>query len=378
MPVPFLDLKAQYQSIKPEIDAAIAGILERCEFVTGPTVAAFEEAFAAAHGARFCATCNSGTAALHLMLWGLGIGPGDEVLTAANTFMATAGGIRLAGATPRLADAREEDFNLDPERVEAALTPRTRALLPVHLYGQCAEMEPLREIAERRGLLLLEDAAQAHLSMYHGRCAGSLGRAAAFSFYPGKNLGAYGEGGAVLTDDEELWRRIRRLRDHGMPEKYQHAEWGHNYRLEGLQGAVLGAKLPHLEAWTAARRQVAAWYREELAGLPGILCPRELEGRRHVYHLFVIRVTAESGTTRDALLAALQRAGIGCGLHYPRPIHLQPAAAELGYREGDFPVTERLAGQILSLPIYAEMSRAQVAEVGAALRRVCPAAGRDA
>ncbi len=368
MPVPFLDLKAQYASIKVELDAAVAGVFERCEFVTGPTVRTFEEAFAAAHGARFCATCNSGTAALHLMFWGLGIGPGDEVLTAANTFMATAGGVKLAGATPRLADVRADDFNLDPEQVEARITPRTKVLLPVHLYGQCADLEPLREIAERRGLLLLEDAAQAHLAGYHGVHAGHQGRAAAFSFYPGKNLGAAGEGGAVLTNDEALYQRICRLRDHGMPEKYLHAEWGHNYRLEGLQGAVLGVKLRHLPGWTAARRQAADWYREELAGLPGILCPQELPGRSHVYHLFVIRVTPDSGSTRDAVMAALQQAGIGCGLHYPRPVHLQPAAAELAYREGDFPVTERLAGEILSLPMFAEITRAQVAEVAAAIR----------
>jgi dTDP-4-amino-4,6-dideoxygalactose transaminase len=368
MPVPFLDLKAQYASIKDEIDAAVAGVFERCEFVTGPTVRAFEEAFAAAHGARFCATCNSGTAALHLMMWGLDIGPGDEVITAANTFMATAGGIHLCGAKTRLVDVREDDFNMDPRLVEAAITPRTKALLPVHLYGQCADLDALREIAERRGLLLLEDAAQAHLAGYKGVFAGHHGRAAAFSFYPGKNLGAAGEGGAVLTNDEALYQRICRLRDHGMPEKYLHAEWGHNYRLEGLQGAVLGAKLKHLPAWTEARRQVADAYRDELAGLPGIICPQALPGRGHVYHLFVIRVTPESGTTRDQLMAALQQAGIGCGLHYPRPVHLQPAAAELGYQEGEFPVTERLAGEILSLPMYAELRREQVREVAAVIR----------
>ncbi len=371
MPVPFLDLKAQYLGIKPEIDAAIQGILDRTEFVTGPTVRAFEEAFAAAHGARFCATCNSGTAALHLMLWGLDIGSGDEVITAANTFMATAGGIKLAGASPRLADVRATDFNLDPHLVEAAITPRTKALLPVHLYGQLADMEPLAALAEKHGLLLLEDAAQAHLATLGGHCAGHWGRAAAFSFYPGKNLGAYGEGGAVLTNDEALYRRICRLRDHGMPAKYHHAEWGHNYRLEGLQGAVLGVKLPHLPAWTAARRQVAQWYGEELAGLPGILCPQELAGREHVYHLFVIRVTPESGTTRDALMARLQEAGIATGLHYPLPIHLQEAARDLGYARGDFPHTEVLAGEILSLPMYAELTREQVAEVGRRVRGAC-------
>jgi len=368
MPVPFLDLKAQYLSIKPEIDAAIQGILERTEFVTGPTVRAFEEAFAAAHGARFCATCNSGTAALHLMLWGLDIGPGNEVIIPANTFMATAGGIKLAGATPRLVDVRDDDFNLDPALVEAAIAPHTRAIMPVHLSGQCADMDPLRAIATRHGLLLLEDAAQAHLAGYKGVRPGCLGHAAAFSFYPGKNLGAYGEGGAVVTNDEALWQRMRRLRDHGMPEKYVHAEWGHNYRLEGLQGAVLGVKLKHLPAWTTARRQAAEWYREALAGVPGILCPTEIPGREHVYHLFIVRVTPASGTTRDAVMAALQKAGIGCGLHYPTPIHLQPAAAELGHHAGDFPVTERLAGEILSLPMFAEITRAQVDEVAAVVR----------
>jgi dTDP-4-amino-4,6-dideoxygalactose transaminase len=372
--IPFLDLKAQYASIKGEIDEAIQGILDRTEFVTGPTVRAFEEAFAAAHDLPFCASCNNGTSALHMLMWAHDIGPGDEVVTAANTFMATAGAICLTGAKPVLVDVEEQGYNMDPALLEAAITPRTKAILPVHLYGQPAEMDEIRAIADRHGLLLLEDCAQAHLASYKWRKVGGFGAGGAFSFYPGKNLGAYGEGGAVVTRDKTVYERICALRDHGMPEKYLHAEWGHNYRLEGLQGAVLRVKLGHLEAWTEARRRAAAWYREELAGLPGIVCPVEQPGRRHVYHLFVIRVTPDSGTTRDALMAGLQRAGIGCGLHYPRPCHLQPAAAELGYQAGDFLVTERLAGEILSLPMYAEITRGQVAEVAAAIRGAVPRA----
>ena len=368
MAIPFIDLKSQYLSIKDEIDAALAGILERTEFVSGPTVKRFEEGFAALHRAKYCRACNNGTSALHLAFWGLGFGPGDELITTANTFMATAGAMRLVGARPVLVDARPDDFNMDPALLERAITPRTRAIVPVHLYGQPADLAPILEIAARHGLPVIEDCAQAHLAQYQGRPVGSFGHAAGFSFYPGKNMGAYGEGGAVLTSDEELAARISQLRDHGMPEKYVHAVWGHNYRMEGFQGAVLEVKLRHIEAWTEARRAVAAHYGRALAGLPGILAPQEMAGRRHVYHLYVIRVTPESGITRDQLMAALQAAGIGCGLHYPTPIHLQPAAAELGYQAGDFPVSEELAGQILSLPIFPEMSRAQVDEVATVIK----------
>jgi dTDP-4-amino-4,6-dideoxygalactose transaminase len=368
MPVPFIDLKAQHDSLQAELQPAIAGVFERNEFVHGPTVRRFEEAFAAAHGCAWARACNSGTSALHLALWALGVGPGDEVITAANTFMATAGAIRLCGAHPVLADVREEDFNLDPERLEAAITPRTKAVVPVHLFGQPADMGPILDITRRHRLALVEDAAQAHLARYGDRSVGGFGRAACFSFYPGKNLGACGEGGAVLGDDPELAERISSLRDHGMPRKYHHAVWGHNYRMDGLQGAILEVKLRHLEAWTEARRRAAEGYMAALDGLPGILLPQEMPGRRHVRHLFVIRVTPEAPIDRDTLLERLQQAGIGCGLHYPVPIHLQPAARELGGREGDHPVAERLAQEILSLPIFAEITAQQIEEVAAAIR----------
>lgn len=372
MKIPFLDLKSQYAAIRSEIDEAIQGILDRTEFVHGPTVRAFEAAFAEAHGVPHCAACNNGTAALHLLMWALDVGPGDEVITAANTFMATAGAIRLTGARPVLVDVEEHSFNLDPGKLEAAITPRTKAILPVHLYGQPAEMDEIAPIAEKHGISLIEDCAQAHLASYHGKQVGGFGRGGAFSFYPGKNLGAYGEGGAVVTSDAALHARICALRDHGMPQKYQHAEWGHNYRMEGFQGAVLGVKLRHLAAWTRQRRQIADWYRESLSGIPGLCVPLEGKDRDHVYHLFVVRVSAESGTTREAVMQGLQEAGIASGLHYPVPIHLQQAARDLGYRKGDFPITEGMAGEILSLPIYPEMTREMVATVAARLRELLP------
>ncbi len=372
MKIPFLDLKAQYASIKGEIDEAIQGILDRTEFVTGPTVRAFEEAFAAAHDLPFCASCNNGTSALHLLMWAHDIGPGDEVITAANTFMATAGAIRLTGAKPVLVDVEEQGYNMDPALLEAAITTRTKAILPVHLYGQPAEMDEIKAIADKHGLLLLEDCAQAHLASYKGKKVGGFGAGGAFSFYPGKNLGAYGEGGAIVTRDKAVYERICALRDHGMRQKYVHEEWGHNYRMEGFQGAVLGVKLRHLAKWTGQRRQVAAWYREVLSDKPGIVLPRELPEREHVYHLFVIRVTPESGLGRDELMKQLGEAGIASGLHYPIPIHLQEAARDLGYSKGDFPVTEGLAGEILSLPIYPELSRDMVRQVARALRELIP------
>jgi dTDP-4-amino-4,6-dideoxygalactose transaminase len=368
MPVPFIDLKAQYASIKAEMDAAIAGILARTEFVTGPTVKAFEAEFAKAHGVEHCVSCNSGTSAIHLLLWGLGIGEGDEVILPANTFIATAGGVKLSGARPVLVDVCE-DFLMDVSQIEAAITAKTKAIFPVHLYGQPADMDALSALCKKHNLLLIEDCAQAHLATYKGQKVGSFGAGGAFSFYPGKNLGAFGEGGAVITKDADLAAKMRSIRDHGSSSKYVHEIWGHNYRMEGLQGAVLGVKLKHLEAWTAKRRQVADWYREELASLQGLTCPIELPDRRHVYHLFEVRIGETFGTTRAALMEAMQTAGVACGLHYPTPIHLQPAAKELGYKKGDFPVAEMLADEILSLPIFAEMTREMVAEASGSIRK---------
>ncbi len=370
MQVPFVDLKAQYRSIKTELDRAVIDILERGEFAHGPAVEAFEKGFAEAHGARHCAACCNGTAALHLALWALGLGPGDEVITCPNTFIATVEAILLAGARPVFVDVQPDSLNMDPRLLERALTPRTRAIVPVHLYGQPADLDPILEIAGARDIPVVEDAAQAHLAEYKGRKAGSMGRAAGFSFYPSKNLGAAGEAGAVLTNDGELYERLRRLRDHGSPRKHEHAEWGHNCRMGGIQGAVLGVKLKHLPAWTAARRQVAVMYREALSGIEGITLPQELPDREHVYHLYVIRVLPEAGIGRDELQTLLADAGIGCGVHYPVPVHLQPAARNLGCGAGSFPVAENACAEILSLPMFAEISEEQVERVANQIRSI--------
>ena len=358
--VPFIDLRAQYRELRPGIDAALRRVLESGQFVLGPEVENFEREYAAWIGVKECVCVNSGTAALQLGLMALGLRQGDEVLLPANTFFATAEAVLWAGGTPVLVDVREDDFNIDPERAEAAITSRTRAIIPVDLYGQTARYDELLDLAARRGLFLLEDACQAHGAEHRGWKAGRFGAAAAFSFYPGKNLGAYGEGGALVTDDPGLARQVRMLRNHGQAAKYDHAVLGHNYRLESLQGAVLGAKLPRLDAWNAARRRVAGWYREALAGLPLVL-PAEMPWAHHVYHLFVIRVAA-----REEFRAFLRGRGVETLVHYPVPLHLQKALAGLGLGPGSFPVSEALAGKIVSLPIYPELTREQVAQVAAA------------
>lgn len=373
--VPFLDLNSQYRAIKPEIDAAVIAVLESGEFVLGRAVQEFEQAFAAHCGVAHAVACSSGTAALQLALAALGIGRGDDVLTVPMTFVATASAIDYTGARPVFCDVERRSATMDPALVEAALTPATKAIIPVHLYGQCADMAPLLEIAERRGLALVEDAAQAHGAEYRGRRAGSFGQMGCFSFYPGKNLGAYGEGGAVVTDDSALAARLRMLRDWGQDRKYNHLLKGFNYRMDGVQGAVLGVKLRHLEGWTEARRQVARWYASALAGLPDIELPRELADRRHVWHVYALRVP--SGR-RAAILDSLKAHGIGAGLHYPTPVHLQPCFAELGHKPGDFPEAERQADCELSLPLYPEMTQAMVEEVGRALALALEAAPRAA
>jgi len=355
--VPYLDLKAQYRSIKPEIDAAIARVLESCQFVLGSEVAAFERDFAAYCGATGCIALNSGTSALHLALLAAGVGPGDEVITVPFTFVASVAAVLYAGACPVLVDIEPRSFNMDTAAIEAAITPRTKAILPVHLYGQTADMDPILEVARRHGLIVIEDAAQAHGAKYKGRPAGSIGDMACFSFYPGKNLGAYGEGGAVTTSNAEFARTIRMLRDWGQDRKYHHVLRGFNYRMEGFQGAVLAVKLRHLDEWTAARRSVVERYNDLLSG-SDVQTPVEMPYARHVYHVYTLR-----SPDRDGLQAALASEGIQTGIHYPVPVHLQPAYADLGYARGAFPQSEKAAAEVLSLPLFAEMTNEQIEAV---------------
>jgi dTDP-4-amino-4,6-dideoxygalactose transaminase len=357
MTVKFLDLQAQYQSIKSEIDEAVLGVLASAQYVLGPEVERFEQEFAAAHGAAAGIAVNSGTSALHLALIAAGVGPGDEVITASMTFTATAAAISYTGASPVFVDIDPQSFTIDPSLVEARITERTKAIIPVHLYGQAADLDPLLAIANARGLTVIEDAAQAHLAEYRGRRVGGIGHIGAFSFYPGKNLGAYGEGGLVTTSDPELAEKIRLLRDWGQKRKYHHEMLAYNYRMDGIQGAVLRVKLRHLEAWTESRRRIAAFYQERLGEL-GLALSREVPDRRHVYHIFSV-----FHPQRDQLQEHLGAAGIQTGNHYPIPVHLQKAYESLGYREGDFPVTERTAREQLSLPLYAEMPEADVERV---------------
>jgi dTDP-4-amino-4,6-dideoxygalactose transaminase len=361
MTVPFVDLRVQYLSIKDEIDGAIARVLDNTSFVLGPEVEAFETAFAEYTGARFCIGVNSGTAAIQLALTACGLGAGDEVIVPANTFFATAEAVSTAGATPVFVDADPISYNLDVSKIEASITKRTRAIMPVHLYGQAADLDSIFEIAERRGLIVIEDAAQAHGSRYKGRRVGAFGRAGCFSFYPGKNLGAYGEGGAVVTNDEDVARSVRLLRDHGSERKYRHEIIGYNFRLEGIQGAVLNVKLRHLERWNQLRREHAALYTELLRG-SDLTLPREMPYAEHVYHLYAIQ-----SDRRDALQQTLNEAGIQTGIHYPIPIHLQPAYASLDYRRGDFPEAERQAERVLSLPMFPELAIDQIKRVAQAI-----------
>jgi len=362
MQVAFVDLKEQHRRLGAELRCAIDRVLESGWFVLGPEVEKFEEAFAGYLGCRFCVALSSGTAALHLSLLGLGIGPGDEVITVPHTFIATVEAITAVGARPILVDVDPESYTMDPEKVEVAITEKTRALLPVHLCGQPADMQPLIDLAERRGLKIIEDACQGHGAEYRGRKVGTLGAAGCFSFYPSKNLGCCGEGGAVATNDARLDERIRMLRNHGSLGKFGHSFPGFNFRMESLQGAILGAKLKHLEEWTQARRMLARRYGERLAG-SGVTPPREMHYARHVYHLYVIQAPQ-----RDALREALASQGIETGLHYPDPVHLEIAYRDLNHAQGDFPVAERLARNSLSLPIYPEMPLEAVDYVASAIR----------
>jgi dTDP-4-amino-4,6-dideoxygalactose transaminase len=355
--IPYADLKSQYRSIKPEIDAAISKVLESSEFVLGSEVAKFEEEFAAYCGVAHAVGVNSGTSGLHLALLAAGVGPADEVITVPFTFVATTAAIRYTGARPVFVDIDPKTYNIDVRQIEEKITPRTKAILPVHLYGQPADMDPILEIARRHDLVVIEDAAQAHGAEYKGRRAGSLAHLGVFSFYPVKNLGAYGEGGMVTTNNPEYRRTLRMLRDWGAERKYHHLLQGFNYRMEGLQGAILRVKLRYLEQWTEARRTHAATYTRLLTE-SGLETPCVMPDVRHVYHVYSI-----VPPDRQAVIDHLRANEIQFAIHYPIPIHLMEVHADLGYRCGDFPVAEAVAERVLALPIYPEMTQDQVETV---------------
>jgi dTDP-4-amino-4,6-dideoxygalactose transaminase len=370
--VPFVDLKAQYLNISVEIDQAINRVIQRTAFILGDDVAAFESEFAEYLGVKYAVGVGSGLAALELALRAYGIGGGDEVITTANTFIATVLAIMATGARPVLVDVDPATYNMDPAALEAAITPRTRAIMPVHLYGQPANLDAICAIARRHSLLVVEDAAQAHGAFYQGRRVGSFGHAAGFSFYPAKNLGAFGDGGMMVTNDKSVAERIRQLRNYGQSVKYCHLVKGTNSRLDTLQAAVLRVKLRYLDQWNAQRRKHADTYHKLLAAFP-VVCPVTPPGGDHIYHLYVIQVE-----NRDSVQAALNSGGVDTGIHYPGPVHLQEACADLGYRPGDFPVTEALAARILSLPMFAELTGKQIDHVADSLKQVLVAIPRAA
>ncbi len=367
MPVPFLDIKAQYLSIKPEIDGAIANVIDTSAFALGPAVEAFERDFAKYCGSTHAIGVGTGTAALELLLRAYDIDEGDEVITVTNSFFATAEAIALVNATPVLVDCREIDALIDVAAIEKAISKNTQAIIPVHLFGQCADMDAIMALGKKHNLIVIEDACQAHGSEYKSKRAGSMGHASAFSFYPGKNLGAFGEGGGITTNDDGVSKRVRMLRDHGMSKKYHHSVIGRNERMHGIQGAVLGAKLPHLSDWNARRRSLANLYRKHLDGKPGIKLFTTHPDRLHNYHLFVVRVH-----NRDEVQKKLTEKGIATGIHYPIPIHKQEAyTQQREWKSGSFPVSEKLAGEILSLPMFTELTEEQVHMVCNELIEVC-------
>ena len=355
MKVPFIDLKQQHRSLRPLLDEAISEVIDSVAFAGGPFVERFEKEFARACGCQHAIGVGNGTDALWLALLAAGIGQGDEVITVPMTFMATAEAITYAGAKPVFVDVDPTTYTMDPAQLAAALTGRTKAIIPVHLFGQPADMEPILRFAEAHNLVVIEDAAQAHGALYRGRPAGSLGRAGCFSFYPGKNLGAMGEAGAVVTNDSKLAAKIRTLRDHGQSQKYEHQLVGWNCRMDGIQAAVLSVKLRYLDGWNEIRRQRANQYRQGLMSREEVATPVEADYVRHVYHIFAIRVRE-----RDDVMEFLRNNGIDCGIHYPRPVHLQEAYHSLGYRPGDFPVSEQIAKEFISLPMSAELTEEQV------------------
>lgn len=367
MKVPFLDLKAQYELIQNQINAAIAQVISQTAFAGGPFVEQFEKDFAAFCKCKHAIACSSGTSALRLALFSLGIGPGDEVITTPNTFIATAEAVSACGATPIFVDIDERTYTMDPELLEDAITPQTKAVIPVHLYGRVCEMEKILRVADSHGLFVIEDACQAHGAEHKGWTAGSMGDAGCFSFYPGKNLGAYGEAGAVVTNKPELAEKMRMYRDHGQQKKYYHSMVGWNDRMDGIQAAVLSVKLQYLAQWNEARRNHAREYTRQLSAIEDIITPTEPVDGKHVYHIYAIR-----SRSRDALLKHLAERNIGCGIHYPIPIHLQTAYVHLGYPEGTFPVSETCAQELVSLPMFAELRPSQIQAVCEAIKTALP------
>lgn len=361
--VPFLDLKAQYSHVEKEIEISLKEVMKNTAFASGPFVQKFEKEFAEFCGAKHCIAVNSGTSALHVALLAHGVKPGDEIITVPNSFIATTWAITYCGATPVFIDADPDTLLMDCDLIEAAITDKTKVILPIHLYGQPANIDRINEIAKKHNLVVVEDAAQAHAATYDGIRVGGKGNTACFSFYPGKNLGAYGEGGAVTTDDDEVAERIQMLRNHGQSKKYHHDMIGYNYRMDGFQGAVLSIKLKYLQEWTDRRNAIADMYHEGLKDIKEIKLPVIKPNMTSAYHLFVIHTSY-----RDELMAYLSDNGVSAGLHYPVPIHLQPAYEDLNYKKGDFPVSESNADNCLSLPMFAELTHDDVNKV---IEKIC-------
>jgi dTDP-4-amino-4,6-dideoxygalactose transaminase len=370
MQVPFLNLRAAHDALRGEINSAIQEVIDASAFAGGSFVAKFEQEFAAYCRAKYAVGLGHGTEALWVVLLAKGVGPGDEVITVPSTFMATAEAISFCGAKPVFVDIDEETYTMNPALVEKAITRKTKAIIPVHLFGQVADMDPILEIARRHGLFVLEDACQAHGAEYKGRRAGAIGLAGAFSFYPGKNLGAIGEAGATTTNDTEVKEYMEKFRDHGQRKKYHHNLIGWNARMDGIQGAVLSIKLKHLERATEARRAHAALYNTLLADEKKLILPREAKDRRHVYHLYAVRARR-----RDAIIEALAKVGVHCGIHYPIPVHLQEAYSGIGLGKGSFPVAERCAEEFISLPMFPELTRDQIETVVRELKIALRAVG---
>ncbi|MDP2883957.1 MAG: DegT/DnrJ/EryC1/StrS family aminotransferase [Ignavibacteria bacterium] len=366
MKIPLVDLKAQYASIKPDIDAAVQHVLDETDFISGSAVTEFEKSFAAYCGARSAVGLANGTDALQLSLLALGVGKGDEVITAVNTFIATSEAISATGARPVFIDNDPQTYTIDVKKIEEKISPRTKAIIPIHLYGQPAAMDAINEIAARHNMVVIEDAAQAHGASFKGKTVGTLGRLACFSFYPGKNLGAYGDAGAIATNDEGLADKVRMLANHGRLKKYEHEIEGYNSRLDTLQAAILSVKLRHLSSWTEKRQRNASTYSQLLAPAANIVTPVVHPDATHVFHLYVVRVRH-----RENVQQALKEAGIATGIHYPIPLHMQPAYKHLGIPTGSYPVAERFASEIMSLPMYPELSADQIAFICDTLIKAC-------